>query len=64
MATLDLLETRALISQTVNAALGKGVDPMTCAMVLDSIKADLLMNVPYRALTEQAEENKEEDTDV
>lgn len=60
MATLDLLEARGLISKVINNTISKGVDPMTCAALLDSVKADVLMTVPYKALAEQQEENENE----
>lgn len=65
MATLELLEARGLISQVINTIIGKGIDQMTCAVLMDSVKADILMTVPYKALAEQQAENtEEENTDV
>lgn len=62
---LTLLDVRAMIARTVNAAINTGgLEPLEVAMVMDSIKADLLIQVPYSALSETQKEPEEEDTDV
>lgn len=68
MKNLTALETRAHISRACNNAMSAGADALTIAMLLDSVKADLLMQVPYTALAELQEENEnkqqEENADV
>lgn len=62
---LTLLDVRAMIARTVNAAINTGcLEPLEVAMVMDSIKADLLIQVPYSALSETQKEPEEEDADV
>lgn len=67
MNDLTILEVRALLSRAVNAALNNGMTPLECCMIIDSIKSDLLIQVPYKALADQQEEltkDKEEESDV
>lgn len=59
MKTIDSLEARGLLSRSVNAIIGKGAEPLDVVLLLDSIKADLLMSVPYKALADQEEEMNE-----
>lgn len=56
MPDLNILEIRALLSRSVNAAVNSGATPLEIAMIMDSIKADLLIQVPYKALADQQAE--------
>ena len=56
MPTLELLESRAIIVRACNDLLRSGADAFSVALLLDSVKADLLIEVPYNALTKYAEE--------
>ena len=64
MDDLTLLEARALLSRAVNAAVNAGGSPLQVAMLMDSVKADLLIQVPYKALADQQSENKEQEEDA
>lgn len=56
---LTRLEIRAMLSRAVNAGINGGMTPLEMVLMVDSIKADLLMTVPYQALSDQEKERQE-----
>lgn len=58
--TLAILELRAQIARACNAAAAAGVSPVTIAMTLGSVSADLNLQGIYRALAEYENETKKE----
>lgn len=57
----DKLITRAKLSRVINDAIREGADTMDLVLLLDSVKADLLIQIPYQVL---AAKEQEEDSNA
>lgn len=64
MSTLNQLEARAQLSSLCNMAINSGVSVFEMSLILDSVKADLLVQVPYISLKESEDTKREDDEPV